>query len=360
MPDRKIEQIVERVVSQVLEDHIPQVRGDIVRSVLAELKPQLGASGEPKSGPNHLLKAISAIHGVSTQRDVLRALLDNAVRYCGRAALFVVKGGMAGGWQGRAFANNEAIKDFALDVASGLVARVLDGHTALAGNTKEMDHKFIAQFGAPADSQCVLIPLLLRDKVAALIYADAGPETGGHLDSSALELLVLTTGTWLELASLRKTAAPAGGEKREAPAIHAAAAHASHSLSDPFAAHAPAFSKSASAAPAAHAEPEPAETVTADQFAGLPSDDAEVHRKAQRFARLLVDEIKLYNQAKMSEGRKNRDIYDRLKEDIEKSRSTYQKRYGSTVAGSGDYFIQEVIRSLAEDDVSLLGSSFKR
>ncbi len=73
-----------------------------------------------------------------------------------------------------------------------------------------------------------------------------------------------------------------------------------------------------------------------------------------------MDEIKLYNQAKVAEGRKHKDLYDRLKEDIEKSRQTYHKRYGNTLAGEADYFSQELIRSLAEDDVSLLGSNFRR
>ena len=76
----------------------------------------------------------------------------------------------------------------------------------------------------------------------------------------------------------------------------------------------------------AAAAPAPA----ADPFANLSPEDADVHRKAQRFARLLVDEIKLYNQVKVAEGRKNKDLYDRLKEDIEKSRGTFQKRYGNT------------------------------
>jgi hypothetical protein len=89
-------------------------------------------------------------------------------------------------------------------------------------------------------------------------------------------------------------------------------------------------------------------------------EGGEIHRKAQRFARLLMDDIKLYNQAKVSEGRKHKDLYDRLKEDIEKSRTTYHKRYGNTLAGAADYFNQELIRSLAEDDVSLLGSNFRR
>jgi hypothetical protein len=103
-----------------------------------------------------------------------------------------------------------------------------------------------------------------------------------------------------------------------------------------------------------------APAAAADPFAGMSPEDADTHRKAQRFARLLVDEIKLYNQAKVAEGRRNRDLYDRLKEDIEKSRSTFQKRYGNTVAASGDYFQKEVVRSLAEDDYSIMGANFRK
>jgi DNA replication initiation complex subunit (GINS family) len=111
-----------------------------------------------------------------------------------------------------------------------------------------------------------------------------------------------------------------------------------------------AHAASAAAAPAA----------ATDLWAGLSPEDADVHRKAQRFARLLVDEIKLYNQAKVAEGRRNKDLYDRLKEDIDKSRGTFQKRYGSTVARSTDYLQQELVRSLAEDDISIMGSNFRR
>ncbi len=92
----------------------------------------------------------------------------------------------------------------------------------------------------------------------------------------------------------------------------------------------------------------------------ISPEDQEIHRKAQRFARLLVDEIKLYNQAKVAEGRQNRDVYDRLKEVIEKSRATYHKRYGNTVAASANYFEHEIISSLAEDDPSIMGANFRQ
>ena len=92
----------------------------------------------------------------------------------------------------------------------------------------------------------------------------------------------------------------------------------------------------------------------------MSPEDADTHRKAQRFARLLVDEIKLYNQAKVTEGRKSKDLYDRLKEDIDKSRATFKKRYGNTVAANADYFQAELVRSLAEDDASIMGPNFRR
>ncbi len=91
----------------------------------------------------------------------------------------------------------------------------------------------------------------------------------------------------------------------------------------------------------------------------MSPEDEEVHRKAKRFARLLVDEIKLYNKSKLAEGRANKNLYDLLQDPIDKSRATYQKRYGSTVAASGNYFEDEVKRSLAEDDMSVMGPHFQ-
>jgi hypothetical protein len=113
---------------------------------------------------------------------------------------------------------------------------------------------------------------------------------------------------------------------------------------------------SAHAAAASAAAP----AAATDPFAGMSAEDADTHRKAQRFARLLVDEIKLYNQAKVAEGRRHKDLYDRLKDDIEKSRATFTKRYGTTVAASGDYFQKEVVRNLAEEDLSIMGASFRK
>jgi hypothetical protein len=347
MPENRVEERVRGAVAQALERHLASLRETVVQDVLREVGPALkgqGASG----GTAVLQKAVSAIQAGATQKEILRALLENTVLYSGRAALFVVKNGSANGWQGVAFGNNEAIKDFALDLGSGLAARVMQSRSSESGAESEMDSHFISKFGR-SSGDVVLLPLLLKDKVSALVYADAGAE-GGTLDVAALDVLARATSAWLEVIAQRKQAQKDGTPE---PEMHAAPA-----ANDPFAAHAPFHSK-------AQAEPAPmAMSAAAAAWGGptsaLAGEDAEVHKKAQRFARLLIDEIKLYNHAKVSEGRKHKDLYDRLKEDIEKSRGTYQKRYGNTAAGAADYFSQELIRSLAEDDVSLMGSNFRR
>jgi hypothetical protein len=83
-----------------------------------------------------------------------------------------------------------------------------------------------------------------------------------------------------------------------------------------------------------------------------------LHRKARRFAKLLVDEIKLYNLAKVTEGKQKGDLYARLKDDIDKSRSTYDRRYAHTSVAAAGYFTQELIRNLADSNPGLLGSGF--
>jgi hypothetical protein len=90
----------------------------------------------------------------------------------------------------------------------------------------------------------------------------------------------------------------------------------------------------------------------------IPPEEAEVHKKAKRKAKVLVEEISLYNKSKVAEGRENRDLYDRLKEDIEKSRAEYDRAFSKTSAASADYFNKELIRILAQNDRSLLGDNF--
>src|SRR5208282_1291638 len=113
-----LEPIVERVVGQVLEVNAAQLRSEIVRRVMDEIAAEAATleaaaaeamsaeaiSAEPANHPTasefaeDLARAIAEIQSGSSQREILRALLDTSSRYAARVALFVVKGSHAAGW----------------------------------------------------------------------------------------------------------------------------------------------------------------------------------------------------------------------------------------------------------------------
>ncbi|MFL6228801.1 MAG: GAF domain-containing protein [Pyrinomonadaceae bacterium] len=98
------------------------------------------------------------------------------------------------------------------------------------------------------------------------------------------------------------------------------------------------------------------------QDAELPvevsDEERRFHNDARRFARLLVSEIKLYNEQKVKEGREQRDLYNRLHEEIDRSRQMYDKRVHPSVSPRYDYFHQELVTTLAEGDAARLGAGY--
>lgn len=315
----EIQSVIEEAVAEAFAAALPGLRAEIVRRASAELEALTPAPG---ASPTDILNAAAAaIQEATTQAEILRHLLEGEARFAGRVALFVVKGGTISGWQGTGFQDNELVKGISLNASASLVTRAIQGRGPAEGATSEFDAAFVAAVTPPAEDNCLVLPLVVKDKVAALIYADPGTVRGGVLDASALSTLNRWAALWLEVTALRKASVSSATEEAaSAPAV----------ASQPLAAAAP-----------------------------VP-EESEVHRKARRFAKLLVEEIKLYNQAKVIEGKSNRDLYERLKEDIEKSRSTYQKRYGESPVASADYFNQELVRVLADEDASLMGAAFPR
>ena len=249
-----IEPIVERVVGQVLDSqcgattHRDCPPGD-GRDRCRTCRPPtmlLPSSSCGRPGARRRRNSVGP-----SQREILRALLDTSARYAARVALFVVKGSHATGWQARGFANSDGVKDFALDENAPAVVRAIGDRTAASVPVADLDARFLEEFGAPASGEGRILPLLLKDKVAALVYADSGTAAAGLLDAGSLELLVLSTSAWLEVNSLRKqaqkepSAAHAdshhsdshGGPAAETPSYPPA--HTVAQFNDPFASHAP-------------------------------------------------------------------------------------------------------------------------
>ena len=343
MPDlNQVRTSIERAVSQRLTQQADQFRKDVVEQVLREIEPLLASatdgqvSPQPASAATGIISStLAAIQASTVQADILKALLEGVAKFSTRTALFVVRGTSLAGWQARGFAD-ENIRGLTVDGSKGLSARAIQDRGRVSGAAVDFDSAFIQQHGAPGDRSATVFPLVVRDKVAAILYCDTGSRAGAPTDVAAIDVLTRYTCLWLELAAGKKTNGPQSTETSVAV-----------SSSGPQS--------------AAASTPESAAKGTADavvETTSVSADEQELHKKAQRFAKLLVDEIKLYNQYKVAEGKQNRDLYKVLREDIEKSRATYDKRYGATPVANARYFDSEVVRILADNDRSLMGSDF--
>ncbi len=89
-----------------------------------------------------------------------------------------------------------------------------------------------------------------------------------------------------------------------------------------------------------------------------PAIDEKVHAEARRTARLLISEIKLYHEQELRVGREHSDIYQRLQKEIDHGREVYSQRVPGEVRGSRDYFHEELVRILTENDPSRLGEAY--
>ncbi|MGE5278580.1 MAG: hypothetical protein ACM3SU_16440 [Acidobacteriota bacterium] len=81
----------------------------------------------------------------------------------------------------------------------------------------------------------------------------------------------------------------------------------------------------------------------------------ERREEARRFAKLLVSEIKLYNERVVQEGREQGNLYERLKEDIDRSRQMYDERIPEDIRSSTNFFYEELVRTLADGRADALG-----
>src|SRR5580658_10451493 len=103
----ELRHVVETTVAQALQAQTPQVETQIVQEgVDAMPGPAAEAAAPTRENASGLVHAVASIHAGSTQKEILRALLEAGSAYCSRIALFVVKAGAASGWQARGFGDD--------------------------------------------------------------------------------------------------------------------------------------------------------------------------------------------------------------------------------------------------------------
>ena len=102
----------------------------------------------------------------------------------------------------------------------------------------------------------------------------------------------------------------------------------------------------------------PPDAASSMPLSSLNQQEEKLYAAAKRFAGLLVSEIRLYNEDAVAEGRKQRDLYIRLKKDMDHCREMYEKRAAPTVSCSIDYLHDEFVRILGNGDAGSFGDEY--
>ncbi len=87
----------------------------------------------------------------------------------------------------------------------------------------------------------------------------------------------------------------------------------------------------------------------------LSPEEQELHRRANRVAKVSMQDIKMLRPEQVRLGRQNRDLCIRLKDDIEKAHREYDRRFKPIMDHPVDYFYRWLVEILAEGDAHALG-----
>ena len=421
MLDRQGEVQLDGSVSDAVLEHLRAAREEGIDLAASE------SSRVKATSDMAIVKAaISEVDEQDSQAGILKVLVNRAASFAPRVAFFVIKGEQSIGWRARGFqgtVGDNAIHQMSFPVSAdtsvGHAARSRDSWSGSSTSHPE-NHLILNRLGDEPPSRIVAVPLVVRNRSVAVLYADSADLDSDAINLEALETLVRVSGMAVELLVAR--AAPA--TQSAAPAVEAAPAEAAAPAQEVAPQEQPAYTPAVEydeitpvveeSAPAAEVtefeatpqyvapeveyqpEPQPyvAETEAAPAEVAAPveiaaelapsveasapaatprrrygqdvelpvevasEEERRLHNDARRFARLLVSEIKLYNEQKVVEGRSESDLYQRLREYIDRSREMYDKRVKAEVARRYDYFHTELVNTLAEGDEAKLGSAY--
>ena len=270
----------------------------------------VNADAADQATGERLADAMRAIDRSRSLSEILDTLASCAGRETTRAAVFLVREGQLRGWRFIGFG-----PDF--DRASAFEAPLTDGgilneavRTEGAISTESSTLGAAPRF-AEVGPGCEMIaaPVLVGGQVVAALYAD-------------------------QYVSGREGRAPRFAWR---PALEMMARHAGRCLEGITAIRAAQLLTG---------------SVERNGFVEAPAPDED--SAARRYARLLVSEIKLYHEADVLAGRRERDLATRLGGEIARSRALYEQRVPAQARAGVDYFREELVRTLAEGDEELL------
>lgn len=325
---------------------LDQARAEAREAAGAEVAAQAARVGERESALvslERLLRGIESLDRATSLREALGALADAVGAEAQRTMVFLVRGWTLTAWDVRGFGEAapapSAVKLPLYD--AGVLAVVVERAEAMPVHPDAFGRDSAAVLGfarLPYSEVGLAAPIVLGGRTVAVVYADDGDALGKAVPGGwpeAVQVLARHASRCLEVLT----------------ATHAAGVPAARPPAPPVAVPDPASEARyrVSSEPREEREADPGD---ASLFAAGP-DTAE---SARRYARLLISELKLYNEATIRVGRHKRDLRSRLQSEIDRARRMYDERIPVAFTARDDVFEEELIRTLADGDAEVLGA----
>jgi hypothetical protein len=259
-----------------------------------------------------LNQAARRIRQATDVDELIATLLDTTGAYATGIALFRVSKSIAKGERIRGVPDQQAEEFRGLEIplasAAALGEAVQSGEpVASVTSTAEVSAALARIAGHSEDGRAFVYPLVARERVPALVYA------WGTVQGVVLEMLTqFAAAVWAGIP-------------------------------------APVEPVSLTASPGSAPTP----------WEKLAASEQQLHLRAQRFARVQVAEMRLFETDAVQTGRARRDLYGALRVRIDGARDSFRKSFFiSSCPSMVDYLHLELVRTLANDDPEVLGKDY--
>ena len=294
---------------KALDDFLQyEIPGDLV------LAGKAAGAGESIDILHRYVKKISAS---ASQLNLITDLLEGVNHFCSRAALFLLREDKLVGWRGKGFSDrdgeisDEEIKKIFFSLSANTIFKyVLDKKKSYQGppSPQPDDHLIYSRFGGKIPEKVFALPFSVKGKPQAVIYSDSFE--GKPIGEKEIEMLAAVGEMSLDYLPFRQKIL-AKVKTKELPD-----------------------------------EPEEPELKP-------DTDDRTIPRikdsDPQRLARVIVNDILLYQKKDYDEGIKKGNLYDTLKDAIMQSRELYLRKYTDLSA-----FERQLVETIAKGNKDLL------
>jgi hypothetical protein len=303
-------------VGKLLDEHLAQLSLE-VEGLFAETRVRAR-----EEFAEQLNQAARRLRIAFDPEELCATLLDAAAQFSTGAALFRITRDSAKGEgiRGVPEESAEAFRTFevALSSAAALASAVETRDPLIATTTaSEVSEALVQLVAHGPDARAYLFPVVVRERVPALLYA------WGAVLGPAVELLAqVAAAVW---SAVEPEPEPAVELITIAPAI---------------------------------TEPASASGKVAVSWEALPVEEQRLHLRAQRFARVQIAEMRLFQAEAVQSGRTHCNLYDALRKPIDAARETFRTQFFAPCPSMVDYLHLELARTLAYDDADLLGKTY--